>query len=60
MEFDTEKKKIKETLANTLITENMFNKLLILSPPKTLRVLKANSRVGWPNNFLNVLELLSP
>ena len=31
MEFDTEKKKIKETLANTLITENMFDTLLILA-----------------------------
>ena len=31
MEFDIEKKKIKETLANTLITENMFDKLLILA-----------------------------
>ena len=30
MEFNIEKKKIKETLANRLIAENMFDKLLIL------------------------------
>ena len=28
---------------------------------KMLKIpLKADSQVGWPNNFLNVLELFSP